>query len=336
MKKIMMFLLAILIFTGCSTKLDNPEDSNDDVEVIEDIPLIYSKFDGSVIDSVEKDNERIFAVMFDNSPKARWQAGLSEALIMYEIRVEANATRYFGIFNSSDEVELGPIRSARPYHLQLAAMYGAIYVHHGGDSSVISQLNKYNISNINGMSYDGSVFKRKSHRYAPHNSYTTISRLNDLADKLNYPSTNDFAGFEFYKENTDISEDVANYVYLNYGSGYDTEYKYNNDSKTYQRYKDGLLHLDENNEKALDVKNIIIRLIDYTYAPNGIHKQFYNTGSGKGYLISNGRVKDILWAQESENTSPKYTSLDGSPIKLNSGQTWIQWIETYGNITISE
>ena len=336
MKKTILFLLAILLSTGCTAKVDDPEDSNDDVEVIEEVPLVYSKFDGSVIDSEEKDNERIFAVMFDNSPKARWQAGLSEALIMYEIRVEANATRYFGIFKSDKDIELGPIRSARPYHLQLAAMYGAIYVHHGGDNSVISQLSKYNISNINGMSYDGSVFKRKSHRYAPHNSYTKISSLNDQADKLNYRNTNDFVGFEFYKEDTNISEHIANYVYLNYGSSYDTEYKYDNATKTYQRYKDGLLHLDENSEKALDVKNIIIRLIDYTYAPNGIHKQFYNTGSGKGYLISNGRVQDILWTQEGETTSPKYTSLDGSPIKINQGQTWIQWIETYENITISE
>lgn len=336
MKKIIVILILILSISGCSQKVDSlKEDNNKEVEKVEK-PKIYSKFDGSLIDSKESDNERIFAVMFDNSPKARWQAGLSKALIMYEIRVEASATRYFGIFKSDKDLELGPIRSARPYHLQLASMYGAIYVHHGGDASVISQLAKYDVSNINGMSYDGSVFRRKSHKIVPHNSYTTISRLNDQADKLNYRSTNDFVGFNFYQEDTNISEDLANYVYLNYGSGYDSEYKYDSESQTYTRYKATDLHLDENTNMPLSVKNIIIRLIDYTYAPNGIHKEFYNTGSGKGYLISNGRVKDILWTKDSETDNTTYTNLDGSPLKLNSGQTWIQWIEPSANISITK
>ncbi len=80
----------------------------------------------------EKINRRVVAVMFDNHPKARWQAGLKDAEIVYEFPVEAPYTRYLGLFLINDPESIGPIRSSRPYFVTKVLEYDAVYVRVGG------------------------------------------------------------------------------------------------------------------------------------------------------------------------------------------------------------
>lgn len=336
MKKLLAIMLAIIMLIGCAKKDDNVTSPVTVVKKPEVIQEYFSKLDGHKMSNKDDDQKRIFAVMFDNSPKARMQAGISKAALMYEIRVEADATRFIGIFNTEDKIELGPIRSARPYHVHLAAMHKAIFAHHGASQNVLDIIPVNKVSNINGMNYDGSVYQRKHHKVAPHNSYTTIDRLNAQADNLNYRNDNDFEGFNFNQESKTINGSPAKSVYISYGNSYTTEYKYNENSELYDRYITGQPHLDENDDSQIAAKNIIIRLIDYTYDPNGVHKDFYNTGSGDGFLLSGGEVIKIKWNQDNNTSSTNYTNLEGKPITLNPGQTWIQWIESADRVNISE
>lgn len=70
------------------------------VELEEEVPEkigIPSPLSGIYAEE-EKVNRRPVAVMFDNHNRARWQAGLKDAEIVYEFLVEAPYTRYLGIF----------------------------------------------------------------------------------------------------------------------------------------------------------------------------------------------------------------------------------------------
>lgn len=83
---------------------------------------------------------RPLAVMVENHSDARPQSGLQNADIVYEAVAEGGITRFMGIFycnalqGSSSKYDLGPVRSARTYFLDLASEYAdyPLYAHVGG------------------------------------------------------------------------------------------------------------------------------------------------------------------------------------------------------------
>ena len=335
MKKILVILLMTLLLISCQKTSSNNNLNNNNVNndnntekppvVVEEEPE-YSKFDGHLLEEDETEDKRIFAVMFDNSKAARWQAGLSKASIVYEIRVESNITRYLGIFTTNEDVTVGPVRSARPYFVQTVAEYGATYAHFGGSTEGMDKISQLNISSINGLTHDGTVYYRTSHKIAPHNAYTSLHTLNERANDFDYPSTNTFNGFSFYPTAQSLGGNPATQVTIDYGSN-PTRYEYDESTQLYHRYKDSILHLDETTEEPLEVSNIIIQHVSTAIAPNNVHKILGNVGNGTGYLVSHGEVIEITWSKDSETASTIFLDMDGNPITLNAGQTWIQWIE---------
>ncbi len=83
---------------------------------------------------------RPLMVMIENHSDSRPQSGLSNADIIYEAVAEGGITRFMAVFycavlrGSSQKYDVGPVRSARSYFLDLASEYGdfPLYTHVGG------------------------------------------------------------------------------------------------------------------------------------------------------------------------------------------------------------
>lgn len=84
---------------------------------------------------------RPLMVMIENHSDARPQSGLQGADIVYEAVAEGGITRFMGVFycgivaeSESNKYDLGPVRSARTYFLDLASEYSdyPLYTHVGG------------------------------------------------------------------------------------------------------------------------------------------------------------------------------------------------------------
>jgi len=83
---------------------------------------------------------RPMAVMIENHSEARPQSGLNGADIVYEAVAEGGITRFMGVFycsavsNAATKYDVGPVRSARTYFLDLASEYAdyPLYAHVGG------------------------------------------------------------------------------------------------------------------------------------------------------------------------------------------------------------
>jgi hypothetical protein len=61
-----------------------------------------------------------------------------------------------------------------------------------------------------------------------------------------------------------------------------------------------------------------------------------NIGSGRGYLISGGKLIEIEWSKTDRNAKTTYKDLKGNQIQLNKGNTWIQVVPDYGTVQIKE
>ena len=59
-----------------------------------------------------------------------------------------------------------------------------------------------------------------------------------------------------------------------------------------------------------------------------------NIGSGEGWYISNGYAVPITWEKSSRSSKTIYKYLDGTEIKVNDGNTFIQIQPSGMNLTI--
>ena len=99
---------------------------------------------GKLYTKEEKDiwsTRRPLAVMIENHQDSRPQSGLQTADIVYEAVSEGGITRFMGIFycgqvagSQANKYDVGPVRSARTYFLDLASEYSdyPLYNHVGG------------------------------------------------------------------------------------------------------------------------------------------------------------------------------------------------------------
>ena len=120
------------------------------------------------------------AVMIDDSPAARQQAGLSFASIVWQAPAEGGIPRYMAIFQSCTPPRIGPVRSARLYFVRWAAEWKAVYLHAGGPPPLRAYLagRQKVVLDVNGR-----ATSRVSFRRAPHNLYTDAKRIRRFAEK---------------------------------------------------------------------------------------------------------------------------------------------------------
>lgn len=339
---LIMFLFVLLIFTSCNkdSEVINPneieevqeiEDPLNNEEEIEDDPnKIKSVLDGLKYYPEELE-KRPVAVSIDNHPNARWQAGLSQAEIIYEFEVEHPYTRYLCIFLAKEPERIGPVRSARPYIIYYALEQDGIFVHVGGSEDAFSEIRRLQVADIDGL-YSGSMWRyNETGKYAPHNMYTTLKQIRDEAERKGYRTERNFAGYSFYEKSTNLSEEYetieAEKINIVYNKDNSTEYLYDKEKKVYLRFKDGEKHIDELNNEQLVTKNIVVIETSKKVLDNAGRLFLGTIGEGSGVYITNGESKSITWKKSSESEPTKFF-IDDIELKLNPGNTWIQIVNT--------
>lgn len=342
MKRVIIILSIILIAIVLGHNIINNK-NNEILEKKEDEMIIIEDGEEKTISpisgihsSIDKVDRRPVAIMFDNHPNARWQAGLSQAEIVYEFFVEHPYTRYMGIYLVNDPEEIGPIRSSRPYFVTTLLQYDPVYVRAGGSDEAKEYIKELNISDIDAITNSQNTFFRndKVGKKSPHNLYTSMESIRRTQLEKGYNTEAIYDGFKFYEEDTKMKGQDAVQVNIKYNEENSTSYIYNEKDKVYERYKDGEAHIDEYYNIPIVAKNIIIQEVDTKSIDDEGRLEIDLIGSGKGLYISNGKTKEISWTKESKHEKTIYYDENLKEIKLNPGVTWIQITNKKSDITI--
>jgi len=283
---------------------------------------------------------RPYAVMIDNQgEKCLPQGGLSKAQIIYEIIVEGGLTRLMPLFWGVNPEMIGPVRSSRHYFLDYAMEHDAIYVHFGWSILALNDLKKFKINNIDGYTNAGSVFwdltKDKSNWQ---DTYTSMENLDKFTKTKGYRTNSEQAPVFEYNQAAIVPENgsTAEKINIKYSTSYFCSYEYDSQAKKYLRFKEGKAQMERISGEQLAASNIIIQHVkNYTIKGDDAGRQQLETvGSGKGYYITSGKCEEIKWSKSSRTSQTKYTYQDGSIVKLNPGQTWIQIVPLGAKIEI--
>lgn len=321
-------LLIIILMNLFFNKNNNESDGSDDKNnVKEEVPT--KKLQILNLDS----DSRSYAVMINNHSTARLHhAGLQDAYLIYEIIVEGGLTRYMAIFKDQDTEKIGSVRSSRHYFLDYAMENDAIYAHWGWSPQAQKDISEYKINNINGLTWEGTYFYRdKSLKVSSeHTGFTTMEMLKKGAARLGYRTTSDVTPLLNYEvdeiDTSNLTVIPADTVTIKYSSSITDKYVYDAENEVYKRYVNNKEHVDDVTKKQYTFKNIIT----YQVANSNIsgddkgRQELSNIGKGSGYYISNGVAVKINWEKTSRQSKTIYTYEDGTPLKVNDGNTFIQ------------
>jgi len=274
---------------------------------------------------------RPFAVMINNIGVARpVQSGLQDAYIIYEIIVEGGLTRYMALFMDQNTDRIGSIRSSRHYYLDYAMENDAIYVHHGQSPQAQRDFGVFGIDRISvDESRTGWRAKGLGVSYE-HTLFTNIEKLkNGVGGKRTV--RNKGLLLNYSADPVDMTSipnnQVANSVSITYSNNVVSSYQYDSENKVYKRYVNNKEHVDWVTKQQYTFKNIITYQV-YNYplndGENKDRQELQNVGSGTGYYISEGYAIPINWSKASRTAQTVYTYQDGSPLKVNDGNTFIQ------------
>lgn len=327
-------------FTNHRSQIPNVDGTDTVFQSGDNIKCDYQRIlDGVCVDSVDKVNPELVAVMIENHFSARPQAGLASASIVYEAPVEANYTRFMAIYPVGEDVnKIGPVRSARPYYLDWLAEYGTpLYMHVGGSPDALDIIKSRNIFDLNEF-YRGWFYWRADVRSAPHNVYTS-SKLWEkaLSDYTEDYEDNKYEGWSFVT--TTIKSPlggglggVGNITVSFLPPVYEAVWKYSSTTNKYARYQMGEVHVDDDGINIL-ADNVVVQKVSAKVLDEVGRQEIMTIGKGDLLVFKNGGVLEGYWEKSGVYARTKFYYNNGQEIKLNQGKIWVEIVSQFNSVS---
>jgi len=243
---------------------------------------------------------RPFAVMINNLAPARPQSGMTKADVVWELLAEGGITRFVVIFQSQEFADpIGPVRSIRPYFIEVGDFYNAIHVHAGASNDGFAILQKQKKHDLDEITNAGAYFWRDKSRKAPHNVYTDLEKLRAGATKLKYPLEASVPVMTFAENPVLALADSAAQVEIKFQlNNYKVGYTYDPQTEKYARFINGEPHIDKNNNEQLTASNlVVIRTKHRAYDKEG-RLEVDLTSGGDALLFQKGKAIACEWVRE--------------------------------------
>lgn len=312
---------------------------------------------GQMLTKAERElweTRRPLMVMIENHEEARPQSGLTNADIVYEAIAEGGVTRFLTVFycNVAEEVQVGPVRSARVYYMDWASEYGEnpLYIHVGGankpgPADALGFIKKYgweNYNDLNQFSIGFPTFWRDYERLdgvaTEHTMYSTTEKLWEIAKERGLTNKDEdgvswdenFVGWSFMdgKANSSPAATKIAFPFWEGHAMYAVEWMFDATTNSYKRDNGGTPHKDLNNDQQIQASNVVIL---YTRAKGPIdelkHMLYDTIGTGKALIFQNGDVVEATWSKKTREARTKFTDKKGKEIQFVRGQTWVEVLD---------
>lgn len=263
-----------------------------------------------------------YAVMVENAPDARPLAGVAEANLVIEAPVEGGFTRFMLVYDATTTAEqVGPVRSARPYFVELADGLKAVYAHVGGSPDGLARIASFSGFRNLDQFFSSNFFWRSAKRAAPHNVYTRLGLLRQASEDKSW-SAGSFKAWQFLPTATTSSDrgDVTE-IRVPYGGAFNASWTYDDATNAYVRSQSGAVQKDADGA-SVSASNVVVLLTDAQVLDEIGRLRVRTTGSGKAVLFRDGQRHDVTWRRKAGEWLT-FESVDGNDVFFEPGTTWI-------------
>ena len=297
-------------------------------------PLSGEKLEAS------RENPFVFAVMVENSAEAWPLSGLEKAFLVIEAPVEAGIPRFIAFYSEETEVEkIGPVRSARLYYLDWAGEFGALYAHVGGSPEALQEIRSRNLFDLNEF-YHAPIFWRSSDRYAPHNTYTSSSLLNDFLltqQKQDIVSESVYELWNFKEDEPVVrtpESPLEIQTRFSFSDLYDVSWHYESKTNKYRRFQAGKEAGILAHETSLLANNVVFLMTDIRSIDEVGRKAIRTLGEGDAIILQDGKMIEGYWNKSSADARLRFYDDKNNEIKWNAGKTWIEIVSSQEDLSI--
>jgi len=297
---------------------------------------------GQMVEDPAVLQRRPLLVRIGNDAQVRPQYGLSEADMVYEEAMDGwTLTRLTAIVWSKDPDVLRPIRSARLFTIQLGYMFDGALVHSGANDQVRWILSQSTLTDLDEF-FHGAPY----HWLDPEGAWkdypwmgrvaTSAQRVRDYMAAKDMDQAVQLPGFAFSEDPPE--GEAATYILIPYPSRSVVEWEYETESGGYRRVVEGVPHTDALNGQQLVADNVIVHYAEYQETDvldvNGAPTlNIVSTGEGRAQIFRDGTMIEAKWIRPEREDFCQYVYLDGSPVPLRPGQTWVAVVPLEYKIT---
>lgn len=331
--KVLIIVLAVLVVAGGAGIFALAGNSQEEPEAkVEDTaPAYVNPLTGEGSDT-EFEAARPLIVSIDNVGDAIPQSWLSKADMVYEFPVEGRQTRLQAVYYGEFPEEFGPIRSVRPYFVDLAREYDAVYLGHGWSDDAKNYLFTGVVPYINGMNSELD-FYRSSEKAAPHDSYLAWSEVKSKIDEKGWWSEeHEITPFQFLEEGEFAQGERTGRIYFKYASS-KCEFTYDRTKNTYTRTVNGSEYIDLETGEPIETTNILVQRVYSSVLDSKGRLKINMCAGGEAMLFTNGKVITGTWERADLDSRTVFKDASGNEFKLGVGTTWVEVADQSCSVT---
>jgi hypothetical protein len=289
-----------------------------------------------------------------NSTRPPW--GLTAADIVYEFYQNDGYTRFHAIYYGNEASLVGPIRSARFPDALLVPMYKSIFAYGSADARINqrfldSEFGDRLVVEGGGRSLCPATDEEPLCRFDP-NGYdfllggTDEIRASAVSNGVDN-SRQDLEGM-FFQMQTPSGGEPASEVTTRFSADSYNRWEYDAATGKYLRLQDNVYAngqeeefaplTDRDTEEQVTADNVVVIMAPHSYfrRPPSEIVEIQMTGSGTAYAFRDGQVYQVQWNIPTLSDVMYLTNPDGSDFPFNPGNTWIEVIGSFSEVTQPE
>lgn len=282
--------------------------------------------------------------VIDNAALARPQTGLMLADVVYEFPLDRSdhSTRFLAVFADEIPARIGPVQTSRDYLAETAMEWDGLYISLGDPEDTSGQ---YPLLEQSGVRFhaenskDAADFFYRDKTVSSDDEHTMFFKPLDYAEEhYNFTAALDGERFAFESGVTYEKGKAFSSVGLSFTSSDSYRVVY-----TYDDVTNRLTRSDKNSKNVLTesstltptddmigyasesitVQNLIVQYVRVS-ALDTTFRNVDVVGSGNCDYFINGRYITGTWSRASEDEPTTYRLYDGTVVRLEPGNTWIE------------
>lgn len=288
---------------------------------------------------IDEDDELLeqpaVVVKINNNDGAARRAliGLDQADIVYEERIEGNATRFAAVFHSDLPDYVGSVRSGRTSDIDLVSnLRTPVFMYSGSNTGVARQLRDAEDNGVLIRIAEDLGNRDVLFRDPPGGGVTSLranplGAVEDYAENASVPEPI----FSFLKPDEDFTAGQEAGAALIDGL-VPAVFVWDADAERFVRYQapnqgnaiESATVLETSDEVTIAVDNVVILFIDYTRSPiDPTSVDAQTIGQGEAWILSQGRMVLGTWARPFAPGGYALFDQDGNELELTPGKTWV-------------
>lgn len=286
-------------------------------------PVVPRRLDGLLVPEGEEAYPPI-GIMVENHPDARPLSGIAAASVVIEAPVEGGITRLLAFYDVTTTVDqVGPVRSARPYFVDWAFGWKALYMHVGGSPDALTKIQALGDSFYDVNEFFAShSFWRNGARSAPHNVYTSHELMEGAWSSEGTSTTRVRVAWHFSPAVEAEKRGSYDKISVPYGGSYSVTWDYDKEKNVYRRSLAGRVQSDADGTPQ-EVENVLVMKTDQKVLDDVGRLEVRTTGSGDAFGYRDGNKVVLRWSR-SPGEPIRFSEPDGSEFLFVPGKTWIE------------